>query len=95
MQRIDIDDIIAYLLTQSSVTSLLGTRIYASIPKSEQAGIYLFIGEITEKIDTVSAIANVEFRFMAHDDNVTWKQLKTAERAITDLIAQIGKKTMN
>lgn len=90
MQRLNIPQIITFLKAQGSVSALLGDRIYWGLPKAEQAGTYLCISEISEIQDVVDAFSRVEFRFIAKDDNTTWANLQSAERAITDLIANQG-----
>lgn len=95
MQRIDIDNIIAFLLTQTSITSLVGTRIYWAFPKTEQAWNYIVLWEITENIDVVEWVARLEFRFISKDDNGTWRELRLIERALTTLIAQKWKVDFN
>lgn len=90
MQRLDIAKIIAYLNTQTSVTSLVANRIYWGIPKGDQAGSFLVLSEITEIQDTVEVTSRVELRMIAKDDNTKWSELYAIERAVSNLIAQNG-----
>lgn len=91
MQRLEIPEIIAYLNTQSTVTNLVSNRIFWGFPKSEQAGNYLVLEDITENQDVVDAMSRIEFRFISKDDAGKWSELYTIERAITNILASKGR----
>ena len=83
---IPVDKIINELLTISEITNITGTRIYFGEPVFEnQQGIYLVLNLISDlPVQSVERFARVEFRIIAHNSEVTKKQLVT----LIDIINQ-------
>ena len=75
--------IIAHLLTKTSVTNLLGNRIFLGSPKDLPINNYLVLNVVSDNIDTVAEKrGRIEFRFIAGNENITYDDLNNAYLAV-------------
>ncbi|HPO05597.1 MAG TPA: hypothetical protein PLQ36_00640 [Candidatus Gracilibacteria bacterium] len=75
--------IIAHLLTKTSVTNLLGDRIFLGAPKDVPINNYLVLNVISDNIDNVTEKrGRIEFRFIGGNENITYNSLNEAYLAV-------------
>lgn len=75
--------IIAHLLTKTSVTNLLSDRIYLGVPIDLPSSNYLTLNIISDNTDTIAEKrGRIEFRFIGGTENTTFDTLNTIKDAV-------------
>jgi putative AlgH/UPF0301 family transcriptional regulator len=91
MRSVSLPSIVTFLKAQPTVAAIFGTRVYVGEPVSDtQAGMYLVLNAITQTRNEVDCSARVEFRYLAHNEQVTKQALVDAQDATSRVIATGG-----
>ncbi len=87
----NISDVITQLKTDTTITALLGTRIYERpLPSeaSKEAGVFLTIKNLDETPDAVRGNPLLNFVFTGHNRSVTYDTLNNIAAEVFDYIRQ-------
>lgn len=85
MNQIKIDEIITYLKSKSTIKAITWERVYFWKPSTdEQAWIYITINILGEQQSIMDKWTLLEFRFIAHNDTVTFASLLNLKNLVSN-----------
>jgi hypothetical protein len=97
MKNFDIKEVVDYLSSEATLTTLLATvtygvdtvpAIYRNLPESENIdGIYFMVSETLDTLNgTLDNVTTMEVRILAGNEKITYSQIKAVDNKIKDLL---------